>query len=301
MHFGELLSRQKLVVGDGAMGSALIARGLPPGVPGDLWNVERPLVVEAVHRDYVEAGAQYLLTNTFGANAVALERYGLGWRVQEINEAAVRVARRAAGERAAVLGDLGPTGALLVPLGSLAEQDAHRAYATQVRALAGADALIAETFESSAELRIALEAARQLCELPLIASMKFSPERTGRYRTMMGEGPEALVALAHELGCVAVGTNCGQGIATMVGLVAQLAQLTDLPIIAQPNAGQPRLEGGRTLYAEDARAFAEHLERLFEAGARIIGGCCGTTAEHVRAIRRFADGLAGAAPREKGA
>jgi len=293
MDFLKLLRGSRLVVADGAMGTQLISRGLPAGSCGDLWNIERPDLVEAIQRDYVDAGAQCLLTNTFGANAVALARHGLAERVEQINAAAVRIARRASSGRAAVIGDLGPTGALLEPLGELSEAEAREAYAAQVQALAsaGADAIIAETFDSCAELRVALGAARDACDLPLIASMRFSPEPSGRHRTMMGESPEMLVEAAHELGCAVVGTNCGQGIATMVSLVASIASLTELPVIAQPNAGQPRLVAGRTVYEEDALSFAAHIPELFEAGARIIGGCCGTTAEHIAALRRFADSL----------
>jgi 5-methyltetrahydrofolate--homocysteine methyltransferase len=290
-----LLAEGRLVVGDGAMGSQLIARGLPVETPGVLWNIEKPEVVEAVQREYVAAGAQYLLTNTFGGNAVALGRNGLAGRLEEINAAAVRIARRAAGRKAAVLGDMGPTGELLQPLGTLAEADARKAFAAQASALAaaGADGIFAETFDSTAELRVALSAAREACDLPLVASMMFKPEKSGRYRTTMGEGPEKLAELAQELGCAVVGANCGQGIATMAGLVRQLAEMTDLPIVAQPNAGQPELVAGRTVYRQEASVFARHVPELFEAGAKIIGGCCGTTADHIRAIRRFADSLRG--------
>jgi len=293
MDFRAILTQHKLVVGDGAMGSQLMARGLPGGVPGDLWNLERPEVVEAIQRDYVQAGAQFLLTNTLGANAVALGRYGLAERLEEVNAAAVQIARRASEGRAAVLADLGPTGELLEPLGTLSRAKAAEAFAAQVQALvrAGVDGFIGQTFESSEELWIALDAARQACALPLIASMKFQPVKGGGYRTMMGEGPDRLAALARELGCTAVGTNCGQGIGTMVGAVAEIAKLTDLPVLAEPNAGLPALVEGRTVYREDAAVFARHLPELYRAGARIIGGCCGTAAEHIRAIRRFADSL----------
>ncbi len=294
MDFLGLLAQKRTLVGDGAMGTQLIARGLPVGVPGELWNLERPDVIEAIHREYVAAGSQCVLTNTFGASPVALAHHGLADRVEEINTAAAEIARRAAGAQVAVVGDLGPTGALLEPLGPLTEDEAHQAYVVQARALAsaGVDAIIAETFESSAELRIALSAAGEACALPLIASMKFSREPSGRYRSMMGESPEAVVEAAHDLGCAVVGTNCGQGIADMVGLVEQIARLTHLPVIAQANAGRPQLVDGRTVYLEDAGTFAEHLPGLHRAGARIIGGCCGTTAQHVRVIRAFADGTA---------
>jgi 5-methyltetrahydrofolate--homocysteine methyltransferase len=293
VNFLSLLHQHKLLVGDGAMGSRLIARGLPVDVPGELWNVEKPDAVEAVHREYVRAGAQYVLTNTFGGNAVALGKRGLAARLEEINTAAAELALRAAGEKAVVFGDMGPAGELLEPLGELSRQEAHDAFAAQAGALAaaGAHAIIAETFDSAEELRIALAAAREVCELPLVASMKFNPEPAGTYHSMMGDSPEQLVAVAEELSCAVVGTNCGHGIRTMLALVAQIAALTDLPVICQPNAGLPELAGGKTVYREDASMFAEHLPALYEAGAAIIGGCCGTTAEHIRAIRALADRL----------
>jgi 5-methyltetrahydrofolate--homocysteine methyltransferase len=293
MDFLTPLEANPLVVGDGAMGSQLMARGLEPGECGDLWSVDRPDLVVEVQRAYVEAGADYVLTNTFGANGIALEKYGLAGRVEEINAAAVEVARRACQGRALVVGDMGPSGELLEPYGDLTEDDVRVAFALQVEALVGAgvDALICETFESSAELRVVLGAARAGSELPLIASMKFAPEPSGRYRSMMGEGPEELLHVAEGFGCAAVGTNCGQGIETLAPLVGELSDLTELPIIVQPNAGMPQLAEGRTVYPEDSSVFARCLPDVYEAGARIIGGCCGTTVEHIRAIRQFADSL----------
>ncbi len=295
MDFLNLLETKAVVVGDGAMGTRLIARGLAAGECGELWNVENPEAVEAIQREYVEAGADYLLTNTFGGNPVALRRHGLAERTEDVNTAAVEAARRAAGDRALVFGDVGPTGALLEPLGALTEGTAREAFRRQVAALveAGVDAIICETFESSAELRLALEAARECCDLPLIASMKFTPEPSGRYRSMMGEAPENVIRLAEQCGCAAVGTNCGQGIETMPGLVAELARVRSgpLPLMVQPNAGVPGLVGGETVYPETPADFARYVPALHEAGARIIGGCCGTTAEHIRVIRSFADSL----------
>jgi 5-methyltetrahydrofolate--homocysteine methyltransferase len=287
------LESKRLVVGDGAMGTQLMAGGLAPGECGELWNVTNPAVVEGALREYVEAGADFVLTNTFGANGVGLGRHGLANRIAEVNEAAVAVARRAAGGERLVVGGLGPTGELLAPFGTLTAEGATAAFAPQVAALAeaGVDAIICETFESSAELRAALTAAREGCDSPLIACMKFTPEASGRYRTIMGEGPEALVKTAHECRCSAVGTNCGQGIQTMARLVGQLRELTDLPIMVEPNAGLPKLIGGRTVYPESPDVFSRYLPNIYEAGARIIGGCCGTTADHIRAIRRFADSV----------
>jgi len=295
MRLSAMLDECELIVGDGAMGSELMARGMPAQSCGEVWNIERPDLVEAVQREYVAAGAQYLLTNTFGGNPIALARHNLAHSLEDVNREAVAIARKAGREKTLILGDVGPSGELLAPLGTLAGAEARRAFAAQVHELAsaGVDAVILETFDSLEELRVALEAARESCDLPLIASIRFQDAKGGAYRTMMGEAPEQFVEAACEAGCAALGTNCGQGIVTMIGLVEQLAGLTDVPIIAQPNAGLPQLVKGRTVYREDAAVFARHVPALHDAGAWIIGGCCGTTAEHVRAIRHFADSLCG--------
>jgi len=291
----ELLGQRPVLVGDGAMGTQLMARGLSAGECGERWNVENSDAVQGIQREYVEAGADYLLTNTFGANPIALGRHGLAEETEAFNRAAVEIARRAAGGQALVFGDVGPTGGLLEPFGTLTKDEVRSAFARQVAALvqAGADVVICETFESSEELRLALQAAGDCCDVPLIASMKFTPEPSGRYRSMMGEGPEQVTRVAEECGCAAVGTNCGQGIATMPDLVAELARLrsADTPVIVQPNAGVPKLVSGETVYPESPSDFAEVLPALYRAGARIIGGCCGTTTEHIRTIRQFADSL----------
>jgi 5-methyltetrahydrofolate--homocysteine methyltransferase len=293
LSFLSLLDAKRLIVGDGAMGSRLMEMGLPPDHCAGLWNLERPEDVLRVHREYVEAGSDLLLTNTFGAGPVLLARDGLESKCEQIHVAGVELARRAAGGRAAVVGDIGATGRLLEPLGDLSEREALSAYRRQAAALAGADALIFETFESSAELKVALRGARDCCDLPLVACMTFHPEAAGRYRSIMGEGPQELVRVAAECGCAVVGTNCGQGIATMPLLVKQIAGLADgrMPVIVEPNAGLPRLVEGRTVYQEDPSLFRRHVPELYAAGARIIGGCDGTTAEHVRVIRGFADSL----------
>ena len=297
MGIQRLLQERKLVVGDGAMGTQLMAKGLEAGACCELWNLEKPDIVASIHRGYVEAGSDCILTNTFGANAVALKRHRLEARIEEINAAGAQVARKAAGTKAVVFGDLGPTGAILEPIGALTRDEAASAFSRQVSALAraGVDAIIAETFDSVEELDVALTAARQACELPLVASMKFQKEPSGRYRTMMGDSPEDLVDVARRRQCAIVGTNCGSGIKQMVELVGRISDMTELPVMVQPNAGSPRLVEGRTVYEEDVATFEEYLPQLYERGARIIGGCCGTSTEHVRAIRRLADALSGRA------
>jgi 5-methyltetrahydrofolate--homocysteine methyltransferase len=289
----ELLEARPVVVMDGAMGTRLMTLGLEPGECGDAWNLKRPNAVEEVLRSYAEAGADCVLTNTFGANPIALSRHGLEAQTEAINRAGVELARRAAGEQILVIGGMGPTGGLLEPYGDLPAERIRQAFARQAEVLAdaGADAVLCETFESGDEIKLALQGAREACGLPLIASMKFNREPSGRYRTMMGEAPSRLVAVAGECRCTAVGSNCGRGIEELIPLVAELRGLTDLPLFAEPNAGMPRLVDGDTIYDEGPDAFSRFLPRLHDAGARIIGGCCGTTADHIRAIREFADSL----------
>jgi 5-methyltetrahydrofolate--homocysteine methyltransferase len=291
--FQDILSRP-LAVMDGAMGTRLMDCGLEPGACGDAWNLRRPGDVLSVHGDYVRAGADCILTNTFGANPVALGRHGLAEDTEVINAAGVELACRAARGGALVFGDVGPTGKILEPFGDLPPGQARDAFRRQVAALAGAgpDALIFETFQSAGELRLVLEAAREVCDLPLIPCLTFSLQASGGYRSLMGEGPEALAGLAAEFDCEVWGTNCGQGIETMPGLIRELSGLRPGTfIVAKPNAGLPELVDGRTVYRQDAAVFATFVPGLVEAGARMVGGCDGTDAGHVRAIRRFADSL----------
>jgi 5-methyltetrahydrofolate--homocysteine methyltransferase len=293
MRLNEYLETREVIVGDGAMGTRLLDRGLEPDECPELWNVERADDIAEVLRSYLEAGSDYVTTNTFGASPLALSRHGLEGKTEELCRSGVELARTVAGDTRLVLGDVGPCGRMLAPLGTTSPSEARESFARQATALAqaGADAILCETFESAEELRAALEGAAEACDLPLIASMKFQPESSGRYRSMMGEGPEHLVETAEETGCAVVGTNCGQGIETMPALVSHIASLTDLPVLVQPNAGVPELVEGKTVYQEDAAVFSRHIPRLYEAGARIIGGCCGTEAEHVRVIRDYVDSL----------
>lgn len=293
MLFPSLIENNSLVTGDGAMGSQLMARGLEAETPGEIWNVEKPECVRAAHQRYVSAGAQYLLTNTFGANPIVLARHGLEGRLEQIVRAGVELARDVAGDDLAVLGDLGPSGGLLEPVGTLSRREVREGFERQIRALrdAGVDGIVAETFESGEELEIVLELATENCDLPLVASMKFNAEDSGRYRSIMGDGPERVAELGERFDLAVVGTNCGEGIESMVGAVEQITQHTDRPVIAQPNAGKPRLVDGETVYDQDAAFFARYLPALYDAGAKIIGGCCGTTGAHIHAIRSMADTL----------
>lgn len=283
----ESLARRVLVA-DGAMGTELQQAGLPIGVGGESWNLDHPDCVAAIHAAYLEAGSDVILTNTFGATRWALERHGLAWRQDDLNRAAARIARRAAGPDRFVLGDLGPTGELLAPLGTLAVDDLRADASRRARALLeeGADGIICETLTSADEAEIVIGAARDAGAGCVIASFAFDKHPNGRVRTMMGVDPREAARRARDAGAAVVGANCGTRleIRDFPALAAELAAASGLPVMIQPNAGQPRLEGGRAVYDMSSGDFAAGMETVLAAGAAIVGGCCGTRPAHIRAL-----------------
>ena len=270
-----------VLIGDGAMGTMLEAAGLAPGSCRELWNVEHPEKVAAVHRAYAEAGADMIETNTFfGGNRIQLAKWGLADRVAQFNEAAVRLAREA-GEDVIVSVSMGPTGEVLAPLGNLEPGRAAEAFREQAEAAAraGAQAATVETFFALEEIKLAVEAA-VAAGLPVMATMTFEPGG----RTMMGVAPADAARALTDHGATVVGANCGTGPERMLGVAQEMLAATDRPIMVQPNAGLPRLVGGKTVFPETPEVMADYAERFAQMGVRIIGGCCGTTPEHIRAI-----------------
>lgn len=279
-----------------------MAAGLEQGGCGEAWNLTRPERVLAIQRRYVEAGADCLITNTFGANRVLLVRRGHGAELAEINLAGARIAREAFGGRPGyVLGDIGPLGALLEPYGDLPEAEAQAALEEQAAALVGAgvDAIIIETQTALEELGIAIDAARKAGAPCIIASLAYDllQDRVS-YRTMMGVSPEQAAEFAGERGAHIVGLNCGTGM-DMAG-AARVARIyrqhSSLPVMAQPNAGQPVLENLRAVYRQSPSDMARAVPEVLEAGVGIVGSCCGTTPEHTREIRRMVDQFRPGAP-----
>jgi methionine synthase I (cobalamin-dependent) len=272
------------VLTDGAWGTELQARGLPAGEIGDLWNLVYPERVEAVARTYVDAGSRIILTNTFRANRIALERHVDESRVVEINRSGVEISRRAARGRALVFASIGPSGKLLVT-GEVDEAHLAAAFAEQAQALAGAgaDALVVETMTDLDEARIAVAAAAAT-GLPVVACMVFDSGKH-RDRTMMGIAPQQAAVELVRAGAQVIGANCGIGIEAYVPVCAALASATDLPIWIKPNAGLPAVVDGKILYHMTPQHFASHAPALIAAGARFIGGCCGSTPEFVAALR----------------
>ncbi len=278
--------KNNVLLCDGAMGTQLDARGLAPGECHEQWNVLHPEIVERIHASYVEAGAEAILTNSLGGNRWCLERYGLGDKVGELNSAAVKVARSAAGEERYVLGDVGPTAELVFPLGNKKEEEFVEVFKEQLSFLAkGADAIIIQTMTALEELVAAVRAAKE-SGLPVLGSLSFQPDVRGKgFRTIMGVGIERMVRRLEDEGVDGLGANCGSvDIADMVEIVRQMRELTSLPLLAEANAGKPRIAGEETVFDQTPERMANYVPALVEAGANIIGGCCGTTPEHIRAF-----------------
>jgi 5-methyltetrahydrofolate--homocysteine methyltransferase len=285
----------RVLLGDGAMGTELQRAGLPPGQSGELWNLEQPGRVEAIHRAYAEAGSDVVLTNTFGANPWVLGRYQLAGSLEAIARSAAELARRSVPPGVFVLGDIGPTGALPKPLGDATIEQFHDAFLQQAHALlaGSADGIIVETMSAVEEAVAAVRAAREAGAPFVIGSMTFDRTKDGAFRTMMGVRPEFAARALVEAGADIVGANCGtnMAVADYVQLAATLCSAVTCPVMIQPNAGRPELAGGQTVYRLSPADFADAMRGVVKAGARIIGGCCGTTPAHIAAVRQMLDGL----------
>lgn len=283
-------ARQRVLLCDSAMGTALQQAGLEPGASGELWNLDHGDVVSSIHLANRAAGSDLITTNTFSGSAFALERHGLSGRMGDLNRAAAQLAREVAGPHRWVLGDIGPFGGFLEPLGEASEGDVLAAFRAQAEALleGGADAIIVETMSAPEELRLAVRAAREAGAAEVLATATYEPGARG-FRTMMGASPADMAAAALEEGAVAVGANCGTRL-TLADYVVIARELhsaaPDAIVIVQPNAGTPRLQGADVVYDASADEFAAAARDLVAAGASILGGCCGTTPAHIAALAR---------------
>ena len=278
-------------VTDGAWGTELQKLGLDPGMSPELWNTENPSAVQAVAGSYVEAGCEVILTNTFGANRFVLAPQGAGDRAAELSEIGAAISRQAAGDGAKVFASIGPTGKIVM-MGDVPTDEILAAFSEQAAALArgGADAIVLETFNELAEIKLAMQAAREATDLPVVASMTFASGPDGT-RTMMGDSPADLAAEAEAAGIDAVGANCGTGPDNYVAVAALLRKATALPIWIKSNAGLPEVVDGQTVFPMDPEQFASYVGALADAGATFIGGCCGTIPDHLRAVRSASDAI----------
>jgi 5-methyltetrahydrofolate--homocysteine methyltransferase len=287
--------QKRVLLSDGAMGTQLQQAGLESGGCGETWNLDHPDRILKIQRAYVEAGSDILLTNTFGASRIMLNRHDEGDRTAEINQAAVGIAREALGGRGFVLGDIGPFGGLMEPYGEIAREEVVRAFREQARALiqGGADGIIVETQTALEELEIAIEAAREAGASVIIGSVAFDRMLDeDDVRTMMGISPEQAAEFMAKHGCHIAALNCGTGVdmKTAANIVRRYIATCGLPVMAQPNAGQPVLINMKVHYNETPEEMSAGLPGLLEAGARIVGGCCGSTPEHIRRFRQILDG-----------
>jgi 5-methyltetrahydrofolate--homocysteine methyltransferase len=281
--FLEKLARPGVFTADGATGTQLQRAGLPAGAAPERWNLENPDAILRLHRSYLDAGAEIILTNTFGGSRVRLERDGLGEKTVQINKAAAALARQCVGAGQFVFGDMGPTGLLLEPLGPLSYADAVRAFAEQAGALAagGVDAILIETMSDLNEAKAALEGARQATDLPVLVTMSFDT----RGRTMMGVRPSTAVKELWALGAAAVGANCGRSLSETLTAIQEMHQAEPQAVLmAKPNAGLPQIEDEQLVYDVSPEVMAEWSRMFVEQGVKIFGGCCGSTPAHIRAV-----------------
>ncbi len=286
----DLIADHGVHVFDGAMGTMLYGKGFFLNVCYDELCVKHPELVREVHEGYVRAGAELLETNTFGANPMKLATYGLADETETINRAAAALAREASGGRASVVGAIGPLGIRIEPFGPTSRADARALFARQVAGLlaGGVDGFILETFSDTEEIRAALEAVRGACDLPVVAQMTVGTDGLTHY----GTDPDTFAKQLTEWGADVIGVNCSVGPAGVLEAVEKLVKATDRPISAQPNAGLPKDVGDRKIYLASPEYMASYAKRMIEAGARFVGGCCGTTPEHIKKIRDYVSSVA---------
>ncbi len=281
----ELLRAGHLLISDGATGTFLQQHGLEPGGCPEEFNASHPEVVREMARQYFEAGSDLVLTNSFGGNVFMQKKYGYGERVAELNRLAAEHARSQAPEGSFVVASVGPTGEFLEPLGPVSEPEMYEAFVEQVKALeaGGADGVVVETMTAVEEATLAVRAARENTDLVVMATMVFDKGPRGFF-TMMGVTPERAVHSMEEAGAHVVGSNCGNGIDNMVDIARRMRGETDGFMLIHSNAGIPALMGGQIVYPESPEYMAERFKELAELGVNIIGGCCGTGPEHIRAL-----------------
>lgn len=282
MDLRNFLKNNKVIILDGAMGTELERRGALGRCNSNLTN---PEIVEEIHRDYFNAGSNAVITNTFSMTRLYIETHNIKIDIEEVNRSGVKSARNAAGEDGYVLGDMGSTAQMLEPYGTAHEEDLYNTFKEQASILAsgGVDGFIIETMFDLREALCAVRACRDTSDIPVIASMSFQTVKNGG-RTMMGNSAEECAKRLTEEGADAVGANCGELLPLeMAEVVSVMKKSTTLPIVAQPNAGKPKVEGENIFYMEPELYATETLE-CYKAGATIIGGCCGTTPEHIKIL-----------------
>jgi len=280
------LCRTRTVLFDGGLGTELMRRGLPRGAAPETWNLDRPESLREIHAAYFAAGADVATTNSFGASPIKLASHGIQSGARELNVAAARLAAAARPSGRFVAGSLGPTGKFLKPQGDGVESEFESAFEVQAAALAegGSDLLIIETMYDLREAACALRAAKKAAALPVFVTMTYNRSKRGFF-TLMGQSVAACAAELETRGAAAVGANCTLSSDGMIGLARELRGATSLPVIIQPNAGQPQIgPNGELVYAQSVEDYVRDVQAIISEGAAIVGGCCGTTPDHIRAL-----------------
>lgn len=284
----ERIKEKNVLVSDGAWGTFLHQSGLQPGECPELWNVTNPDAVLNIAQSYIDAGADMVLTNTFGGSPIKLKHYGFEERAYELNKVGAEISRKAAGSDKLVLGSIGPTGVILM-MGEVTEKTLYEGFKIQAKALAdgGVDAIIIETMSAIDEASLAIKAAKEVCDLEIISTFTFEKTVDGKYKTMMGVTPTQMLIAIKEAGASIVGANCGNGFENMIEIVKELRGVDkEIPILIHANAGKPVLEDGKTVFPETPEIMVSRVNDLIVCGANVIGGCCGTTPEHISAISK---------------
>jgi 5-methyltetrahydrofolate--homocysteine methyltransferase len=280
------LKNKKVLISDGAWGTFLHQRGLQPGECPELWNSTHRSDVFAIAKSYIDAGADIILTNSFGGSPSKLKHYGLQDRTAELNETAAAISREAAGADHLVLGSIGPTGVMLM-MGEVSEETLNEGFCIQAEALkrGGVDALCIETMSALDEACAAIRAARDSTGLEVVCTFTFEKTISGEYRTMMGVSPADMVQAVKDAGASVIGTNCGNGFDQMIGIVEEIRSVdSSTPVLVHANAGKPVFQDGKTVFPETPEMMAAKVKDLIKSGANIIGGCCGTTPAHIQRL-----------------
>ncbi len=284
----QLLKTKKILVSDGAWGTCLMAKGLRAGECPELWNIERRSDVLDIAQSYINAGSDMIETNSFGGNSITLKGFGLDRRAEELNIAAAEISREAAGD-SIVLGSIGPTGKMLIT-GDITKDEIYDVFSAQAAALekGGADAIIIETMSDIEEAALAVKAAKDNTTLEIICTMGFDISAGGSYHTMMGVTPADFTNIIVDSGADIIGANCGNGIDDMTPIAKEIRRTSkNIPILIHANAGKPEYENGAISFPDSPSKMASAVVALIKAGTNIVGGCCGTTPEHIVAIKNI--------------
>jgi 5-methyltetrahydrofolate--homocysteine methyltransferase len=285
-----VVQKGKILISDGAWGTFLYDKGLQMGECPEMWNLTHRQDVLDIAKSYIDAGSDIILTNSFGGNRLKLAFYNVEAKAVEINREAAAISREAAGDKHLVMGSIGPTGKMLM-MGDVTEEELYTAFAEQAKALydGGGDAICIETMTALDEAIIAIKAARENTPLEVVCTFTFDKTKAGEYRTMMGVSPTEMAQKTVEAGAHIIGTNCGNGIVDMIPIVKELRTVDPaIPVLVHANAGLPVYKNGKNIFPETPEETASHVRELIDAGANIIGGCCGTTPAHITAIKEAA-------------